>query len=238
MSKLASIFRERDDSTFEFNFGMAALSFSEQDLSAGIETSSHTKDVKKKKKKKKQKKNETTNKATEKPEISTIYDESSDDDDVDNLKVMCAPSISSVEVKNETKPSAIENKKIKSTLPTPSFEVQAKGAEVPPLSKNQNKKKKKAKKQVEEKDDESWFDPQPKVSSPAKTSSSLGGVPFIKSSKNPALDPLSQQKLKYGDGKNIVAIGPPKVKNNTWANAAEDPIATSSSPFAFAFSLR
>lgn len=65
---------------------------------------------------------------------------------------------------------------------------------------------------------------------------------FIRSAKDPKLlagDPLAVQKVKFGDGKNLVAaIGPPKVKNLAWAaKDSTSQLDHTSSPFAFGFAF-
>jgi hypothetical protein len=107
-----------------------------------------------------------------------------------------------------------------------------------PVSKPQEHKKsdkkvekKKGKTKVSTLDDnEEWFDPQPQLPKmPSKSTKSSTG-PYIRSAKNLSLDAEAQQKLKFGDGKNLVAVAPPKVRNQLWIS---NPFAMGSFSFSF-----
>lgn len=229
---------ETKEAGFSFNFA-----FEQQqkgDLIEATEISHEKKNKKKKKPKKKNNNNKTTGTETageaQGAMATSGFDSSSSDDEPDALLyVLKKPS------KQVAQP-ATKGKLPHQPQPQPQ----------PRLDKPKSKKGIKGKRTVEVADDEDWFDPQPQNHSrPLATASSdksvknVGGSVFIRSAKDPKLlagNPLAVQRVKFGDGKNLVAaIGPPKVKNSTWAardfTGAPSQLDHTSSPFAFGFAF-
>jgi len=119
-------------------------------------------------------------------------------------------------------------------------------------AKSKPKKSKPKSCNTTEADDESWYSPQqqnvipapPSKAATAKASKgkALPKEPHFVSAKDPRLDEQTQRKIKFGDGKNLVAIGPPKRRDPSWlTHSAKQQLETSeaavlhSSPFAFGF---
>ena len=109
------------------------------------------------------------------------------------------------------------------------------------------KAKSKGKQAAPDDDDESWFDPQPQASPlRSHTGESPSGAghkglkekaPFFRTAKlDPTLDAASAQRLRFGDGKNVVAIGHPKIKNANWIEEGGS-ARLHSSPFSFGFNM-
>jgi len=60
-------------------------------------------------------------------------------------------------------------------------------------------------------------------------------VPHFFRHKDPELDAKQQLKAKFGDGKNLVAIGPPKVRGSSWLSKDQQSPVFHDSPFSFGF---
>jgi hypothetical protein len=203
---LSKIFETKDEG-FTFSFGLSDEGLAElakEDINIGTpnDTQPGTKSSKKKKKKK------------DKGEIARA-------------------SLSDVTTsENERKgvitdPLKKESKKVKDSRPD---EPKSKSQEHKKSGNELGKKKGKSKASIPD-DNEDWFDPQPQqpMTSSIPAAKSTPG-PFIRSSKNPSLDAEAQQKLKFGDGKNLVAAAPPKVRNQLWIS---NPFAMGSFSFSF-----
>lgn len=113
------------------------------------------------------------------------------------------------------------------------------GTTKPKKAKAKQKRKQAAKAIDDDDDDEGWFDPQTQAVPVSRPTGQLREkAPFFRTARlDPALDAASAQKLRFGDGRNMVAIGPPKVKNANWVNAEEPGARLHSSPFSFGFSM-
>jgi len=147
----------------------------------------------------------------------------------------CSSSSSSSEDEEDAKPTSVRGV-VKAvppkTAPPPKIQNNSGGEATSQKQPSQKKKAAKGKAKEEDNDDD-WFDPQPQPHAPKPPTTM-----FIRSSKAPGLDIQAQHRLKFGDGKNLTAIGPPKLKSNSWTGAGEgQQPATSASPFAFGFAF-
>jgi hypothetical protein len=60
-----------------------------------------------------------------------------------------------------------------------------------------------------------------KKQAPTKSTTDTSKSPIFLSSRDPELDEKAKMKLKYGKGKNLVAIGPPKRRDISWLKSSD-----------------